>query len=187
MAFPEAASRLPEINVNMENDFKSDSSSSTFALQSSSETMFSIQLLDFKTSLLEALEELRMRREAETQYEEQIGKIIMEIQELKWQKGKYQLATEIKEKEIEGLKETLKALQVSKYSLQKKVSEMEKKVQLHLLAKEDHQKQLNEIEKYYGTITGQFGSVKENHEKLERNGTKKSYLRLDKVQGHMST
>ncbi|XP_072615173.1 coiled-coil domain-containing protein 73 isoform X2 [Vulpes vulpes] len=205
MAFPEAASRLPEINVNMENDFKSDSSSSTFALQSSSETMFSIQLLDFKTSLLEALEELRMRREAETQYEEQIGKIIMEIQELKWQKetlqnqketlakqhkealaafkkqlqmkmcaleeekGKYQLATEIKEKEIEGLKETLKALQVSKYSLLKKVSEMEQKVQLHLLAKEDHQKQLNEIEKYYGTITGQFGSVKENHEKLERN------------------
>ncbi|XP_027437352.2 coiled-coil domain-containing protein 73 isoform X5 [Zalophus californianus] len=153
----------------MENDFKTDSSSSTFALQSSSETMFSIQLLDFKTSLLEALEELRMRREAETQYEEQIGKIIVETQELKWQKGKYQLATEIKEKEIEGLKETLKALQVSKYSLQKKVSEMEQKVQLHLLAKEDHQKQLNEIEKYYGMITGQFGLVKENHEKLEQN------------------
>ncbi|XP_023095501.2 coiled-coil domain-containing protein 73 isoform X1 [Felis catus] len=189
----------------MENHFKTDSSSSTFALQSSSETMFSIQLLDFKTSLLEALEELRMRRETETQYEEQIGKIIVETQELKWQKetlqnqketlakqhkeamaafkkqlkmkmcaleeekGKYQLATEIKEKEIEGLKETLKALQVSKYSLQKKVSEMEQKVQLHLLAKEDHQKQLNEIEKYYATITGQFGLVKENHGKLEQN------------------
>ncbi|XP_039089326.1 coiled-coil domain-containing protein 73 isoform X2 [Hyaena hyaena] len=177
----------------MENDFKTDSSSPIFALQSPSETMFSVQLLDFKTSLLEALEELRMRREAETQYEEQIGKIIVETQELKWQKetlqnqketlakqhkeamaafkkqGKYQLATEIKEKEIEGLKETLKALQVSKYSLQKKVSEMEQKVQLHLLAKEDHQRQLNEIEKYYATITGQFGLVKENHEKLEQN------------------
>ncbi|XP_070482693.1 coiled-coil domain-containing protein 73 isoform X2 [Equus przewalskii] len=189
----------------MENDFKTESSSSTFTLQSSSETLFSIQLLDFKTSLLEALEELRMRREAETQYEEQIGKIIVETQELKWQnetlrnqketlakqhkeamtvfkkqlqmkmctleeeKGKYQLATEIKEKEIEGLKETLKALQVSKYSLQKKVSEMEQKVQLHLLAKEDHQKQLNEIEKYYATITGQFGLVKEDHKKLEQN------------------
>ncbi|XP_066219820.1 coiled-coil domain-containing protein 73 [Saccopteryx leptura] len=188
----------------MENDFKAESSS-TLALQSSSETLFSIQLLDFKTSLLEALEELRMRREAEIQYEEQIGKIIVETQDLKWQnetlqnqketlakqhqeamavfkkqlqmkmcaleeeKGKYQLAAEIKEKEIEGLKETLKALQVSKYSLQKKVNEMEQKVQLHLLAKEDHQKQLNEIEKYYATITGQFGSVKENHEKLEQN------------------
>ncbi|XP_034500694.1 coiled-coil domain-containing protein 73 [Ailuropoda melanoleuca] len=208
MAFPESVSRLPvsnELHVNLENDFKTDSSSSTFALQSSSETMFSIQLLHFKTSLLEALEELRMRREAETQYEEQISKIIAETQELKWQKetlqnqketlakqhkeamaafkkqlqmkmcaleeekGKYQLAAEIKEKEIEGLKETLKALQVSKYSLQKKISEMEQKVQLHLLAKEDHQKQLNEIEKYYGTITGQFGLVKENHEKLEQN------------------
>uniref|UniRef100_G3T452 Coiled-coil domain containing 73 n=1 Tax=Loxodonta africana TaxID=9785 RepID=G3T452_LOXAF len=188
----------------MENDFKTESSSS-FALQGSSETLFSIQLLDFKTSLLEALEELRMRREAETQYEEHIGKIIVETQELKWQKetlqnqketlakqheeamavfkkqlqmkmcaleeekGKYQLATEIKEKEIEGLKETLKALQVSKYSLQKKLSEMEQKVQLHFLAKEDHHKQLNEIEKYYAIITGQFGLVKENHEKLERN------------------
>nr|XP_031315701.1 coiled-coil domain-containing protein 73 [Camelus dromedarius] len=197
---------LQEINVNMENDFKTESASSTFPLQSSSETLFSIQLLDFKSSLLEALEELRMRREAETQYEEQIGKIIVETQELKWQKvrnsqnqketlakphkeamavflyqfqvkmcaleeekGKYQLATEIKEKEIEGLKETLKALQVSKYSLQKKVSEMEQKLQLHLLAKEDHQKQLNEVEKYYATITGQFGLVKESHEKLEQN------------------
>ncbi|XP_055405210.1 coiled-coil domain-containing protein 73 isoform X14 [Bubalus kerabau] len=135
----------------MENDFKTESASSAFSLQSSSETLFSIQLLDFKTNLLEALEELRMRREAETQYEEQIAKIIMETQELKWQKetlqnqkdtlakqhkeamavfkkqGKFQLATEIKEKEIEGLKETLKTLQVSKYSLQKKVSEMELK------------------------------------------------------------
>lgn len=45
----------------MEDNFKTESSS-TFALQSSSETLFSIQLLDFKTSLLEALEELRMRR-----------------------------------------------------------------------------------------------------------------------------
>ncbi|XP_007941474.1 coiled-coil domain-containing protein 73 [Orycteropus afer afer] len=189
----------------MDNDFKTESSSSSFAIQGSSETLFSIQLLDFKTSLLEALEELRMRREAETQYEEQIGKIIVELQDLKWQKetlqtqketlakqhkeamavfkkqlqmklcaleeekGKYQLATEIKEKEIEGLKDTLKALQVSKYSLQKKVSEMEQKFQLHLLAKEDHHKQLNEIEKYYAIITDQFGLVKENHQKLEQN------------------
>ena len=70
----------------MENNFKTESASSAFSLQSSSETLFSIQLLDFKTSFLEALEELHMRREAETQYEEQIAKIIMETQELKWQK-----------------------------------------------------------------------------------------------------
>ncbi|XP_032759733.1 coiled-coil domain-containing protein 73 [Rattus rattus] len=189
----------------MEDSFNTKPSASTFTLQSSSETMVSIQLLDFRTSLLEALEELRMRREAETQYEEQIAKIIMETQELKWQKetlqnqkealikqhkeamgvfknqlqmkmyaleeekGKYKLATEIKEKEIEGLKETLKTLQVSQYSLQKKVSEMEQKAHLHHLAKEDYHKQLNEIEKYYVTITNQFGLVRENHVKLEQN------------------
>ncbi|KAL6035323.1 hypothetical protein STEG23_033061, partial [Scotinomys teguina] len=135
---------------NMEDSFNTRPSSSTFILQSPSETMASLQLLDFRTSLLEALEELRMRREAETQYEEQIAKIITETQELKWQKetiqnqkealikehkeamgafknqlqmkmcaleeekGKYKLASEIKEKEIEGLKETLKTLQVKK-------------------------------------------------------------------------
>lgn len=70
----------------MEDSFNTTSSASTFTLQSSSETMVSIQLLDFRTSLLEALEELRMRRKAETQYEEQIAKIILETQELKWQK-----------------------------------------------------------------------------------------------------
>nr|XP_020766940.1 coiled-coil domain-containing protein 73 isoform X2 [Odocoileus virginianus texanus] len=164
----------------MENDFKTESASSAFSLQSSSETLFSIQLLDFKTSLLEALEELRMRREAETQYEEQIGKIMMETQELKWQKetlqnqketlakqhqeamavlkkqlqmkvcaleeekGKFQLATEIKEKEIEGLKETLKTLQVSKYSLQKKVNEMEA-IQLNKRLSDLNKKRESEI------------------------------------------
>ena len=46
---------------------------------------------------------------------------------------------------------------------------MEQKVQLHLLAKKDHHKQQNEIEKYQVTIAGQFGLVKENHEKLEQN------------------
>ncbi|XP_051000238.1 coiled-coil domain-containing protein 73 [Acomys russatus] len=189
----------------MEDGFNTRSPSSAFTLPSSSETMTSIQLLDFRTSLLEALEELRMRREAETQYEEQIAKIILETQELKWQKetlqnqkealikqheeamevfknqlqmkmfvleeekGKYKLATEIKEKEIEGLKETLKTLQVSQYSLQKKVSEMEQKAHLHHLAKEDYHKQLNEIEKSYVTVTNQFGLVRENHLKLEQN------------------
>ncbi|XP_007497284.2 coiled-coil domain-containing protein 73 isoform X1 [Monodelphis domestica] len=194
---------MNEPNYVMDKDLKTEPTS--YSLQSSSEPLFSIQVLEFKTSLLEALEELRMRREAEIQYEEQIQKIIVEKQELQWQKenlqhqketltkqhkeamalfkkqlqtrmcameeekGQYQIASEIKEKEIGGLKETLKELQVSKYSLQKKVNEMEQKLQLHHLAKEDHQKQLNEIEKYYATITCQFGMVKESHKKLDQN------------------
>ncbi|XP_044785238.1 coiled-coil domain-containing protein 73 isoform X22 [Bubalus bubalis] len=108
----------------MENDFKTESASSAFSLQSSSETLFSIQLLDFKTNLLEALEELRMRREAETQYEEQIAKIIMETQELKWQKETLQNQKDTLAKQHKEAMAVFKK-QVSKYSLQKKVSEME--------------------------------------------------------------
>uniref|UniRef100_A0A8B9IWI7 Coiled-coil domain containing 73 n=1 Tax=Amazona collaria TaxID=241587 RepID=A0A8B9IWI7_9PSIT len=119
----------------MDEDFETQALDST--LQSPSETLLSIRLLDFKTSLLEAIEELRIRRETEINYEDQISKIVVEKQELEWQKetlqhqmdalqqqnkeamavlkkqGKYQLAVETKEKEIDGLKEALKALQVN--------------------------------------------------------------------------
>ncbi|XP_067152294.1 coiled-coil domain-containing protein 73 isoform X1 [Apteryx mantelli] len=161
----------------MDEDFKTKALEST--LQSPSETLLSIQLLDFKTSLLEAIEELRIRREAEIHYEDQISKIVVEKQELEWQKlqtrvfameeekGKYQLAVETKEKEIDGLKEALKALQISKYALQKKLNEMDQKLQMHLTAKGEHHKKLNEVEKCYATIVYQFGIVKGIHGKLE--------------------
>ncbi|NWY48541.1 CCD73 protein, partial [Sylvia atricapilla] len=172
-------------------------------LPSPSETLLSIRLLDFKTSLLETIEELRIRRETETNYEDQINKIVIEKQELEWQKetlqhqtdtlqqqnkeamvafkkqlqarmfameeekGKYQLALEIKEKEIDGLKETLKALQISKYTLQKKLNEMDQKLQMHLTAKEEQHKRLNEVERCYATVASRFGIVKGVHGKLE--------------------
>uniref|UniRef100_A0A803V8R0 Coiled-coil domain containing 73 n=1 Tax=Ficedula albicollis TaxID=59894 RepID=A0A803V8R0_FICAL len=185
----------------MDEDFKAQALDST--LPSPSETLLSIRLLDFKTNLLEAIEELRIRRETETNYEDQINKIVIEKQELEWQKetlqhqtdtlqqqnkeamaafkkqlqarmfameeekGKYQLAAETKEKEIDGLKETLKALQISKYTLQKKLNEMDQKLQMHLTAKEEHHKKLNEVERCYATIASRFGVVKGVHGKLE--------------------
>ncbi|XP_020651261.3 coiled-coil domain-containing protein 73 isoform X1 [Pogona vitticeps] len=178
---------------------------STYNLQNSSEALLCIQRLDFKTSLLEAIEELRMRRGSEISYEEQIHKLVVEKQELEWQKealqqqkevlnrqhteamaafkkqfqarmfameeekGKFLLAKEAKERETEGLKETLKKLQISKYTLQKKLNEMEQKLQLHLLAKEDQQKNMNEFEKCHATITCQFGILRGSHERLEQN------------------
>ncbi|NWV42241.1 CCD73 protein, partial [Grantiella picta] len=185
----------------MDEDFRAQAFDST--IPSPSETLLSIRLLDFKTSLLEAIEELRIRRETESNYEDQINKIVIEKQELEWQKetlqhqtdtlqqqnkeamaafkkqlqarvfameeekGKYQLAVETKEKEIDGLKETLKALQISKYALQKKLNEMDQKLQMHLTAKEEHHKKLNEVERCYATIASQFGIVKAVHGKLE--------------------
>ncbi|NXE79163.1 CCD73 protein, partial [Cochlearius cochlearius] len=187
--------------LRMDEGFKTQALDST--LQSPSGTLLSIRLLDFKTSLLEAIEELRIRRETEINYEDQISKIVVEKQELEWQKetlqrqtdtlhqqnkeamaafkkqlqarmfameeekGKYQLAVETKEKEIDGLKEALKALQISKYTLQKKLNEMDQKLQMHLTAKEEHHKKLNEVERCYATIACQFGIIKGVHGKLE--------------------
>ncbi|KAM6069863.1 coiled-coil domain-containing protein 73 isoform 9-T10 [Theristicus caerulescens] len=195
-------SMLEKQVLRMDEDFKTQALDA--ALQSPSETLLSIRLLDFKTSLLEAIEELRIRRETEINYEDQISKIVVEKQELEWQKqetlqhqtdtlhqqnkeamaafkkqlqarmfameeekGKYQLAVETKEKEIDGLKEALKALQISKYTLQKKLNEMDQKLQMHLTAKEEHHKKLNEVERCYATIACQFGIIKGVHGKLE--------------------
>ncbi|KAF2979273.1 hypothetical protein EK904_012439, partial [Melospiza melodia maxima] len=124
----------------MDEDFKTQALES--ALPSPSETLLSIRLLDFKTSLLEAIEELRIRRETENNYEDQINKIVIEKQELEWQK-------------------------ISKYTLQKKLNEMDQKLQMHLTAKEEHHKKLNEVERCYATIASRFGFVKGVHGKLE--------------------
>uniref|UniRef100_A0A8C6Y4U2 Uncharacterized protein n=1 Tax=Naja naja TaxID=35670 RepID=A0A8C6Y4U2_NAJNA len=101
-----------------------------YSLQNSSEALLSIQLLDFKTTFLEAVEELRMKRvgafiiyEAVQHEKEALKKQHAEaITTLKKQvryffpqnislKGKHLLAVESKEREVEGLKETFKNLQ----------------------------------------------------------------------------
>ncbi|XP_013924414.1 PREDICTED: coiled-coil domain-containing protein 73-like [Thamnophis sirtalis] len=85
------------------------------------------------------------------------------------EKGKHLLAVESKEREVEGLKETFKNLQISKYTLQKKLNEMEHKMQLYNSSKGDYQKRLNEFEKCHAVIMNQFELIKGAHGKLEKN------------------
>ncbi|XP_059507829.1 coiled-coil domain-containing protein 73-like [Stegostoma tigrinum] len=72
------------------------------------------------------------------------------------EKGKFQLSTEAKEREINGLKEELKGLQ-------------EQKVHLQTVAKDNQLSQLSEVEKRFAAISRQCGLVKQAHEKLEQN------------------
>ncbi|XP_041075191.1 coiled-coil domain-containing protein 73-like [Polyodon spathula] len=127
-----------------------------YNIQDSADTIISVQLLEFKTSVVEVVEELRIRRDAEIRFEEQINRLVVEKQELEWQKGKYQLNADLKEKEINGLKEELKSLQ-------------EQKLQLQTQAKDNHLIQLSEVEKRYAAITRQCGMIRQAHEKLEQN------------------
>ncbi|XP_034390563.1 uncharacterized protein LOC117732061 [Cyclopterus lumpus] len=164
-----------------------------------------LQLLEFKTHLLEAVEELHIRRDAETRFEDQISKLVLEKQELEWekeslqhqndtvlnqqtdslikvknelqakirnieeQKGKYQVSAELKDKEINNLKEELKSLQLLKYNLEKRSSELEQKLSLQSRSKDSHLNQLGEVEKRFGALSRQCATVKQAHEKLEQN------------------
>ncbi|XP_046775249.1 coiled-coil domain-containing protein 73 isoform X26 [Gallus gallus] len=162
--------------LKMDEDLKMQALDS--ALQSPSETLLSIRLLDFKTSLLETIEELRIRRETEINYEEQLSKIVVEKQELEWQKETLQHQTDtLQQQNKEAMAAFKKQLQarmfameeekISKHTLQKKLNEMDQKLQMHLTGREEHNKKLNEVERCYATIACQFGIVKGVHEKLE--------------------
>ena len=49
--------------------------------------------------------------------------------------------------------------------------QQDQKLQLHLTAREEHHKKLNEVERCYATIVCQFGIVKGVHGQLEHSGT----------------
>ncbi|XP_065129579.2 coiled-coil domain-containing protein 73 [Paramisgurnus dabryanus] len=165
----------------------------------------SVHVLEFKASLLEAVEELHIRRDAETRYEEQICKLMLENPELEWEKeslqnqiskmsnenseslaavkkqfqaqirglegekGKIQLAAELKDKEITSLKEELKSLQLLRYSLEKKLAELEQKLQLQTQLKDSHLNQLGEVERRFVAVSRQCTAFKQAHEQLEQN------------------
>ncbi|XP_070828070.1 coiled-coil domain-containing protein 73 [Chaetodon trifascialis] len=164
-----------------------------------------LQLLEFKTHLLEAVEELHIRRVAETRFEDQISKLVLKKQELEWEKeslqhqsetvanqhaeslisvkkqfqakirnieeekGKYQVSADLKEKEINNLKEELKSLQLLKYNLEKKSSELEQKLALQSRSKDSHLNQLGEVERRFSALSKQCAMVKQAHENLEEN------------------
>ncbi|XP_054475549.1 restin homolog isoform X2 [Anoplopoma fimbria] len=162
-----------------------------------------LQLLEFKTHLLEAVEELHIRRDAETRFEDQISKLVLENQELEWEKeslqhqietvsnqhteslinvkkqfqakirnieeekGKYQVSAELKDKEINNLKEELKSLQLLKYNFEKRSSEL--KLALQSRSKDSHLNQLGEVEKRFSALSRQCAMVKQAHGTLEQN------------------
>nr|XP_040019708.1 uncharacterized protein LOC120809742 isoform X2 [Gasterosteus aculeatus aculeatus] len=164
-----------------------------------------LQLLEFKTHLLETFEELHIRRDAEARFEDQISKLVLEKQELEWEteslqhqmemlsnqhseslvsvkkqlqanitnieeeKGKYQISAELKDKEINNLKEKLKSLQLLKYNLEKRSNELGQKLTLQSRTKESHLNQMGEVEKRFSALSRQCAMVKQAHEKLEQN------------------
>ncbi|XP_078271692.1 coiled-coil domain-containing protein 73 isoform X2 [Rhinoraja longicauda] len=140
----------------------------------------SVHQLEFKTSLLEVVEELHICRAAESRYEEQISKLVVEKQELEWQKEslqhQYNALSSQHEETIISLKKQFQTQvnaaeeeKVSKYNLEKKLSELEQKVRLQNIAKDNQFSQLSKVEKRFAAISHQYGLVVQTHGKLEQN------------------
>ncbi|NXL83267.1 CCD73 protein, partial [Alectura lathami] len=157
-------------------------------LQSPSETLFSIRLLDFKTSLLETIEELRIRRETELHYEDQISKIVEEKQELEWQKEALQHQTDtLHQQNKEAMASFKKQLQArmfameeekGKYQLavetkEKEIDGLKEALKVLQISKYTLQKKLNEMDQ---KLQMHLTAREEHHKKL--NEVEKCYATI---------
>ncbi|XP_014864692.1 PREDICTED: coiled-coil domain-containing protein 73 isoform X2 [Poecilia mexicana] len=139
-----------------------------------------LQLLEFKTGLQDVVEELHIRRDAETRFEDEISKLALEKQELEWEKESLQHKIETMSKQhTDSLDSVKKRFQVKlqhteeekllKYNLEKKSSELEQKLALQSRTKDSHLKQLAEVEKRFSALSKQCAIVKQAHDQLEQN------------------
>ncbi|XP_035520300.1 uncharacterized protein LOC118330032 [Morone saxatilis] len=120
-----------------------------------------LQLLEFKTHLLEAVEELHIRRDAETRFEDQISKLVLEKQELEWEKGTLQHQTEtvanqhteslinVKKQfqaKIRNIEEEKGKYQVSAELKEKEIKNLKEELKSLQLLKYNLEKKSNELE-----------------------------------------
>ncbi|TNN73949.1 Coiled-coil domain-containing protein 73 [Liparis tanakae] len=109
--------------------------------------------------------------DAETRFEDQIGKLVLEKQELEWEKESLQHQNEtVSNQHTDSLikvkkeKMALIPLSVCNFTLSQ-----EQKMSLQSRSKDSHLNQLGEVEKRFAALSRQCAVVKQAHEKLEQN------------------
>ncbi|XP_053742431.1 uncharacterized protein LOC128771206 isoform X2 [Synchiropus splendidus] len=139
-----------------------------------------LHLLEYKAQLLEAVEELHIRREslqhqmktAANQHVDSLAKVRKQLHDRvrssEEEKEKLQALAESMEKEVTNLKEELKVLQLINYNLEKRSGELEQKLALQSKSKETHLSQLGELEKRFIALSRQCAVVKQAHGSLEQ-------------------
>ncbi|XP_075921441.1 coiled-coil domain-containing protein 73 isoform X2 [Petromyzon marinus] len=151
------------------------------ALRDPEQSLFSsVRQLHFKTSLLEMVEELRMRRESERHFEEKFNQMITEKQELEWQKETLAskreslLREHLEEitkinKQFKSKLESLEAEKLSVHSLGKKLADQDQKLQLQMLGRERVVSQLSEVVNLHSSVSKQCETYRQAQDMLERN------------------
>ncbi|XP_058500550.1 myosin-1-like isoform X3 [Solea solea] len=120
-----------------------------------------LQLFEFKTHLLEAVEELHIRKDAETRFEDQISKLVLEKQELEWEKEALQhqieravnqhseSLTSVKKQfqaQIRNIEEEKGKYQVSAELKDKEINNLKEELRSLQLLKYNLEKKSNELE-----------------------------------------
>ncbi|XP_059832101.1 coiled-coil domain-containing protein 73-like [Hypanus sabinus] len=134
----------------------------TYNLQSPAAALLcSVDQLEFKTSLLEVVEELRICRAAESRYEEQISNLVVEKQELEWQKESLQyqynaLSSQHEEAvialkkqfqtQINAVEEEKGKFQFTLESKEREISVLKEELKVLQVSKYNLEKKLSELE-----------------------------------------
>ncbi|XP_049579731.1 coiled-coil domain-containing protein 73 isoform X2 [Syngnathus scovelli] len=118
-----------------------------------------LQLLEFKTHLLEAVQELHIRREATARFEIQISKVVLEKQEIEWEKDSLQRQIETATKEhaeslinvkkqakIRNMEEDKGKYQFISELKDKEISNLKEELKSLQLLKYNFEKKSNELE-----------------------------------------
>ena len=77
---------------------------------------------------------------------------------------------ESKEKELKCLKDEIRAMQLSKYSLEKKLDEMERKHHMHSNIHDNRLVQAGKLEETTKNLAKKFAHLVEHQERLRKNG-----------------
>ncbi|XP_043562334.1 coiled-coil domain-containing protein 73-like [Chiloscyllium plagiosum] len=151
-----------DIKTNLvSNDSKSELCTTYNFQNSDTAGLRSVQQLEFKTSLLEAVEELRFRRAAESRYEDQIRNLAVEKQELEWQKeslqhqcnvlsSQHEEAMAVLKKQfqtrINAVEEEKGKFQISMESKEREISGLKEELKGLQVSKYSLEKKLSELE-----------------------------------------
>ncbi|XP_061825269.2 coiled-coil domain-containing protein 73 [Nerophis lumbriciformis] len=160
-----------------------------------------LQLLEFKTHLLEAVEELHIRRDAESRFEDQISKVVLEKQELEWEKESLQHQIEtVENQHAQSLIDTKKQATIrhteeekGRYKVmaelkEKEISNLKEELKSLQLLKYNLEKKSNELEQKLNlqirskdSHLNQLGEVEKRFKALSRQcaSVKKAHEKLE--------
>ncbi|XP_032233306.2 coiled-coil domain-containing protein 73 isoform X2 [Nematostella vectensis] len=133
----------------------------------------------FVNNFLEAVEELRLRRDDEVaknkSEKEQHEKLEVEIrkqyeerlQQYENIKEKYNLAAQCRESEMTQLKDEVRALHITRYDIEKRAKGLEREIHLQVSARKNHESQISELDRRCTETTKECAKVLEQVDNVE--------------------